>query len=408
MSLKQRRWVSVHTQKRPDGKTSFIVAWTLTPGDRQRRCFSNEREAEAEADRIEVLLQRGLAAVTEIPKRDLAEIGMLWAQLPAGVSCYEIIRHWIENHHLSKTVLVADAGRAFIDSRSDADKFADRTLSTVRQHINRFIRAFERSPLNAIKHEQVDTYLTQVIGGVGKTRNQHLITIKSFFRWARDKKQWLPYGKPTAPELVDAPRITRREHTVYTPEEFTRVLVFTPADMVMFMVLGQFAGIRTEERLRLQWRHWRGEEDGKIVLNEEITKTNRRRRVDVMSNLAIWLAAFRGAPEDYIVAQRHPFRLTKKIFGLAGVQQRPNALRAGYASYHLELFDNAALTAKNDGHTVQELETSYRSINGITKSKAQEMFNITPQSVLDYARQHNLPQPNWANKILEICVAYSS
>jgi integrase len=403
--LKQRQRVSVYTQKRPDGKPSFIVAWAPTPGDRQRRCFSNEREAEAEADRIEVLLQRGLAAVTYIPKRHLAEIGAFWAQKPDSVTGNDIIRFWIEEHRVSETVLVAHAGRAFIESRSDPDKFADRTRSTVRQHINRFIRAFAQSPLNGIKHEHIDMYLTQIIGGVGKTRNQHLITIKSFFRWARDKKQWLPYGKPTAPELVDAPRITRTEHTVYTPEEFTRILVFTPADMLMFMVLGQFAGIRTEERLRLQWHHWRDGEDGKIVLNEEITKTNKRRRVDVMPNLAIWLAAFRGAPEDYIVAERDPFRLTKKMFGLAGVERRPNALRAGYASYHLELFDNAALTAKNDGHTVQELETSYRSINGITKAKAQEMFNITPQSVLDYARQHNLPQPNWASKILEICVA---
>jgi hypothetical protein len=71
-----------------------------------------------------------------------------------------------------------------------------------------------------------------------------------------------------------------------------------------------------------------------------------------MPNLAAWLTAFREGPDDFIVPERNPFDYTGRIAKSAGVPSKPNALRAGYASYHLELFDNAALTAKNDGHTV--------------------------------------------------------
>ncbi len=173
------------------------------------------------------------------------------------------------------------------------------------------------------------------------------------------------------------------------------MLAVTPAAVLPFMLLGQFAGIRAEERLRLKWSHWRAEEDNKLVLNEDVTTTKRRRRVDVLPNLDAWLRGLRGAPDEHIVSDRNPFRNTKRIFAAAGVQTKPNAFRAGFASYHIELFDNIELTAKLDGHSVEQLKTSYQSISNVTKDTARAMFAITPSSVRDFAQKQNLPPPDW-------------
>lgn len=110
---------------------------------------------------------------------------------------------------------------------------------------------------------------------------------------------------------------------------------------------------------------------------------------------------FKGNPQDFMVPCKHPFKYTPKIAEKAGVAIKQNALRAGYASYHLELFNNAALTAKNDGHTIAELLTTYRSITGVTKKSAQEMFSITPHTVIKYAHMNNLPEPEWSEKCWE-------
>jgi integrase len=252
-----------------------------------------------------------------------------------------------------------------------------------------------------LQHFEIKHYLDKTIGGAPKTQLQHLITIKAFFRWMRDVKKCLPYGLPTAAEDVQPPKVTRSEHEVYTPEEFMRLLAAAPANMVLFYALGQFAGIRSAERTRLNWSHWREAEGNNLVLNTDITKTGQRRLVDVMPNLAAWLTAFREGPDDFIVPERNPFDYTGQIAKRAGVPSKNNALRSGYASYHLELFDNAALTAKNDGHTVAELLTTYRSIAGVTKKSAREMFDITPQTVIKYASAHGLPSPDWAGLIGE-------
>lgn len=393
-----RRHVSLRKETRSDnGKPVFILTWTPRPNQRKRLSFSDEELANERADEIEELVSAGHQTLVDVPHSELATAVMLRNESAPGVPLHEIVRFYLDHNNAGVFVAgatVADAGAKFILSRSSADDFAPRHCQTVRQHINRFMAVFGHRMFNTIASDEIKKYLS-TIGTAGKTRLQHLITIKSFFRWARDKENILPFGRPTAAEQVTPPKVTRAEHEVYTPEEFVRLLIFTPAVLVPYMVLGQFAGIRSEERLRLLWRHWRADEDNKIVCNQDVTKTSKRRRVDVLPNLAEWLSAFRGAPDDPMVNRHSPYKLTTKIAQNAGVPWKDNALRAGYASYHLEMFDNAALTAKNDGHSVDELETSYKSISGVTKQTAQKMFEITPESVLNFAHEHNLPVPDW-------------
>ena len=60
----------------------------------------------------------------------------------------------------------------------------------------------------------------------------------------------------------------------------------------------------------------------------------------------------------------------------SGVPHKMNGLRHSYASYHLEKYSNAALTAKNCGHQVSILETHYMQITD--KATACQWFNIIP------------------------------
>jgi integrase len=400
----EREYVTVRPENRA-GSPTYVVTWYPQDADgksrRARLRFSDSKKAERKADEIETWMRRSQDPMTPETIKEAQTAFMLRDQLFPGMSLPKIIQeHSKRGQTIMPTILVKQAGLAFIETRSNPNNYAERTRKTIRNHINRFNEQFGFRLLSSISAEDIETYLREAVGGCGKTQNQHLITIRSFFRWARLKKQWLDYAKPSAAELVDSPKVSRAEHEVYSPEEFTRILACTPTSLLTFMLLGQFAGIRSEERLRMKWGHWRTDEDNKFVLNEDVTKTNRRRRVDVQPNLAEWLLPLRSHPDDLIVPYRNPFQQTGKILRAAGVKSKQNALRAGFASYHLELFDNPALTAKNDGHSPNELETSYKSISGVTKKTAREMFDITPDRVIDYARAHGFPTPEWANKYL--------
>jgi hypothetical protein len=409
---KQRMHVALRSETRKsNGRQYHVLTWNPTPGKRVRKTFSDLEKAEGEADRIEDILSTGYADLSQISKRDLAALYALWKLVPEHISPAQLVQDWLSKNHIQQraaSTTTADATTAFLNSRSSIDSFSLRHIQTVRHHINRFSAYFGLFDLARIDHTHIKKYLDTEVGGAGKTRLGHLITIRSFFRWARDtgtgKEKFLPPGR-TAADEVQTPKVEHAEHEVYTPEEFMRLLVHTPEEMIMFMVLGQFAGIRAEERTRVLWHHWREQEDGKLVLNRDVTKTGRRRRVDVLPNLASWLRPFRGDPHDRMVPLATPHAHTKRIAEAAGVPWKVNALRAGYCSYHVELFDNSALTAKNSGHSINELEVTYKSIKNVTKQSAREIFEITPQTVMAYAQEKRLPAPNWASKILEVAVA---
>lgn len=402
----ERKHVSINTQRQVrDGKetVTHIVCWTPEKGNRKRRGFSDLAEAEQEADRIEELMRKGFDGIAEVSRQDLAALVRFREQF-GNVSLPEVLQVYAEHSGggfvgTGNRILVAKAVKDFMESR-ETDDFSPRHQQTVRSHMKSFLARFgdvELKDLNR-RPEDLEKYLKTGVGGAPKTRLQHLITIRSFFRRARDKKKLLPYNQPTAADLIDTPKVVNGEHKVYTPAQFMRLLVFTPQDAVMFMVLGQLGGFRASERLRLHWSHWRSDEDNKIVANRDVTKTSRRRRVDVEPALAEWLSLFKTESAEFISPRRSQ-PLCGAIAKTAGLTWNNNALRSGYCSYHMELHDNAALTSKNSGHTITELETDYKSIEGVTKKAAQEMFAITPKAVLKFAREHNLSKPAWAHLV---------
>jgi integrase len=260
----------------------------------------------------------------------------------------------------------------------------------VKKHTKRLEAVYGERNYGSLTDEDYEHFLKTKIGGSGKNRMNHLITYRAMSRWARDKRQYLPLG-PTAAENCPTPKVVKTEHEVYSPNEFKRLLVAAPTKMVMFYVLGQLSGVRAEERRRIRWEHWRRDEDNKLVLNADVTKTNLRRRVDVCPALELWLAAFRTNDEDYLIPIRKPAEHMGNVRRAAGVPLKTNALRAGFASYHIEKFGDLESTAKNDGHTVAELKSTYMSISGVTKAAADEMFDTTPQAVLEFAKANALP-----------------
>jgi len=182
-----------------------------------------------------------------------------------------------------------------------------------------------------------------------------------------------------ADALVPAKR-TGRTPCVYTPEEMARLLTCaTSPEFLAFLVIGGFCGARPAEVLRLQWKCWRPESRS-LVFPNNVTKTMRRRVCNLEDNAVAWmtLLSVGKSPEDLIVPLRLcDLHVERALTALnSGVTWQQNALRHSYASYHLEKYSNAPLTAKNCGHQVEVMETHYMQI--VDKTTAGKWFNIVP------------------------------
>lgn len=327
--------VKVYLQER-NGRCYWTVVWNVA-GERKRRSFYNEDLAKQEAERVEKDLNAGRVALAEIRPEELAHFNMLRIQIP-DVPMHRIVQFYLEHHDPSAKSLgaiVKVVCDEFVVSRSGT---SERHIHTVRSHLVRFKQTFGDRQLASIQASQIETHIETAVGGSAKTRKNHLITITTLFRWAKTRK-YLPFNAPTAAELAERPKVTKSEHEIFTPEELKRILIATPATLIPWATIGAFAGLREAERMRLTWDDWKRDHSA-IVLGTKVTKTKRRRSVDVPANLDEWLAIFCGAADEPIVPFYCAHKKTPEIAWTAGVLWKSNALRAGYVSYHLELHGN--------------------------------------------------------------------
>jgi integrase len=147
-------------------------------------------------------------------------------------------------------------------------------------------------------------------------------------------------------------------------------------DMMLYLAIGAFAGLRVAEIERLDWREI--DLRGKLI---EVTaakaKTRQRRHVTIAANLAEWL---RLVPADRRTGQVIKGQVRVDRFAeRAGVTEWPkNALRHSFVSFHLARHRDAAVTAGQAGHDQNMLFANYREL--VKPGPATAYWKIRPSS----------------------------
>jgi integrase len=232
-----------------------------------------------------------------------------------------------------------------------SDSFGDRVVSEIQCHeIDEWLRGLNVSPV---------------------TRNNSRRVLRTAFSFAVARNYCV--GNP----VVKTAKAKEIEGTVgiLTVVETARLLEAADAELVPFIAIGTFAGLRRAELERLDW----SEVDldrGLIVVQATKAKSARRRFVKIRPNLATWLAphiAHRGA-----VTPANCRKMLEATRTAAGIKHWPsNALRHSFASYHLAHFNDAAALALELGHTDAGLVFQhYREI--VKPKEAEKYWNLVP------------------------------
>ena len=227
-----------------------------------------------------------------------------------------------------------------------------------------------------LRARDLDEFLLQTTWGP-ITRNQVRQKIIGFANWAKGRgflpKEWSEFdGAMTFTEPVN-------EVGILTPEQMKRLLGVAGGHLITpFLVIGGFAGLRTAEIKRLDWKNVNLER-GFIEVRADICKTKARRLVPISANLRAWLEPF-AQPCGAVVLQPRLHYTIRQLARRAGVTWSKNALRHSFVSYRLAATNDGAKTALEAGHDQAILFRHYRAL--VSEPQAQEWFSIMPPAGL--------------------------
>jgi integrase len=191
----------------------------------------------------------------------------------------------------------------------------------------------------------------QMDGMTPAVRNAFLRNLRAVFNFGM-KRGWLE-SNPVS--KLDFEKIKNGEVVTLSPAEAEALMraAETDNDLVPYHALGLFAGVRPLELERLEWRHIDLVENH-IEITPSVSKTGRRRIIDIEPNLKAWLSHYvarsgntegKATPATNL---RKKLRDIRKAAGLTDWTQ--DVMRHSYASYWLAQHEDINRLTLHMGH----------------------------------------------------------
>lgn len=359
------KFVVIHPERLPDGSSA-----------RRKTYFATRQEAKAFAgERNANLATHGAqhAHVAADERAALIRFRTWCAGRREPVSLLDVINAGIEaNERSSFTSTVRD----LIDERlSHARKKGSsrRHLHDLECRLNRFAANFGTRIAADVTATEIEQWLHS-LGTSPVSFSNYKRAINSVF--ARGFKTG---GIPSNPiARVEAPKIVRAAPSILKPTQLRALLAAASPEILPLLVLQAFCGVRRAEAERLTWAHVHLQTEKPIVeLPSEITKTNRRRTVELSANAVAWLKQLAdGSTSPLGLTETVYRRRLRAAAKAAGIAWDENVLRHSYGSYRLAQIKNAAQVAEEMGNSPSVIRTHYQNL--VRPESVDEFWNIVP------------------------------
>lgn len=256
-------------------------------------------------------------------------------------------------------------------------------------HLANLTRHLAKLPLDANMIDIRASDLPEVIGSA-RTRRNVIGAWITFFRWC-SRRDYVPRGEDTAPELLDRPIVQKKTPATYTPAELRILLDNVRPQYLPWLALVSLGGLRTEEVIPQHgsWKEplcWEDIDFQRkiITVRPETAKTGHKRVIPICPALAEWLKPLKGKgvigpklyPSKPLNAQSESE--TTRLGKLIGGWKR-NAHRHSFISYRAALV-GLAQTAMEAGNSESEAKASYNDAQ--SKADARRWFAVKPRRVL--------------------------
>ena len=382
--------VKIYRDRKPTG-TYYRVAYHIG-GKRQRLHFNDFEKATSEAEAKAAQLSRGDVDAMQLSGKDRLVYGRAVEavrehgvpldaaaleysearKLLDGVPLLDAARFYARHHGRGiKRKPVADAVAEMIETKK-VDGLSDVYLNDLHYRLGIFADSFQ-CDLVSLSPDDMQSFFERIQLSP-RSFNNFLTTLKTFCRFAQDRG-WL------SKEVDLLGGVKRRKEKsapveILSPQEMATLLEHATPEIAPCFALGAFAGLRSEEILKLEWADIT-RRPGFIEVAAHKAKTATRRLVPITDNLARWLIPSRS--DNGLVWEDTKavfFKTRLRVALQAGITWKQNVLRHSFISYRLALFQDVNRVALEAGNSPQMIFRHYREL--ATPEQAKTWFAIAP------------------------------
>jgi len=285
------------------GYVAYTVVW-FEGATRKRKVFSSFEEAELHASSMVNSLSKGEADILRLTGEERLEYVRAKTVLAEfGLSLDSIAVEYRDAKRLVKGAPLTDAGRYFAQHKlrdvtektvsevyeemikaKRGEGLSELYIHDLKMRAGKFAQDFQCKLMN-VQMSQIRDWL-QAMDIANRTRNNFRVAIQTLYAFAKSQK-YLPSDWNEF-EALPVWKVKKDNVEIFTSGELKRLLDAAPANLVPFLTIGAFAGLRTAEIERLDWTKV-NLNTGYITIDASIAKTNSRRVVPIQENLKAWL-----------------------------------------------------------------------------------------------------------------------
>jgi len=369
-------------------KTRGLAAWCVNvpeelseTGKRRQLFFETKSEAIGECERLKARRDNfgnSLSAITPARIAEASEAYKLLDERHASDSLLAIVRQYLAQHDLrSQSVSLRTLFDEYVAARSHRTKKYLAEINKSRSPLERLLTRL----VCDIAPTELERDLSRISAG---NRNATMRYLRAMFNHGIKRGYLL--GNPIL-KLDFAHRVRREVQTISSAivAKMLNHAIEYDLQLVPFLVLGFFAGIRPDGELqKLGWSDVIFEEKT-IVIRPEASKTSRRRFPKLSANAESWLEAYKlrgGAMEGKIVPfTPNKLRTKRRANWSAAVGKKAKWIQQGmrhtFCSNWLALHKDVNELVLQSGH--DSVDTMWRNYHkGVTEKEAKKFWAILP------------------------------
>jgi len=379
---------------------------------RIKRNFASLDEAKREAEIAAVKLANGEGEILKLTSTDRAiyieavellrplnlalntaakEYVRAVQQLPQGVTLREAVDFYVRRNPASLPQrTVRQVVDELIDQKTEGGR-GDVYLKDLTGRLGRFADAFQMN-IGQVTGPMMEKYLSS-LDIARRTKMNHLRLIVGLFKFAVRRKY---LAKDALDELdaVEKPEAELTEIEVFSPLELRGMLAAARPEIVPWLSIAAFAGLRHAELQRLDWSEVNLAECH-IEVPAVKAKTASRRLVPMPDNLLAWLKPYRqetgrvtgfenmAKQIGWLIAdmneglKKKPVEVGHDPKNVRKFAWKRNALRHSFISYRLAVLKDVAAVALEAGNSPTMIFRNYRAL--VTENEGKTWFSIAPE-----------------------------
>jgi integrase len=241
-------------------------------------------------------------------------------------------------------------------------------LADLRSKLGRFVNSFRETLVCNLTVAQIEAWIRSLdIGTVSRESYRRNVGVLLEFGRRRG------YLRANPAADIKIRRRPEGEVSILTPDELRNLLSKCAPEIVPYVTICAFAGLRPSEAASLLWSdiHIATRQ---IEVRARHSKTRRYRFVPIQPNLGEWLVRFRNE-DGGIYYSRRKFREAYKAAGMT--EWKMDVLRHLYGTYRLPILKSADALALEMGNSPDMIFRHYRRpVNEVT---ATAYFDLRPE-----------------------------